>query len=254
VQTGCLHFFFYRVGGIKLQNTLYSLIELQEIDLKLDKVQQEKGDLPRIVDELKTKINDRQNQLAAQKEEIGKLKIEIKKLELELKTGKNQLEKYENQLYKVKTNKEYDAIANETDNVKKKIREIENKVLHSEENMEKLSSSNESIDKELVQLKKEFEENNAVLQEKISASAEEENLLRQERRIVADHLTSQQINSYERIRDAKKGMAVASCNGGVCSGCHSFIPPQTVVEIRGMKRMFHCESCGRILVWDKNEE
>ena len=237
-----------------MQNTLYSLIELQEIDLKLDKVQQEKGDLPRIVEELRNKISERQNQVVAQKEEFSKLKVEIKKFELELKTHKNQLEKYENQLYKVKTNKEYDAIANETDNVKKNIRELENKILHSQETMEKLSDSNETIEKELVQLKKEFDENNAVLQEKISASAEEENLLRQERSIVADHLTTQQLNSYERIRDAKKGMAVAYCNGGVCSGCYSFIPPQTVVEIRGMKRMFHCESCGRILIWDKNAE
>ena len=237
-----------------MENTLYSLIELQEIDLKLDKVQQEKGDLPRIVEELRNKINERQSQLVIQKEEIAKLKVEQKKSELELKSGKTQLEKYEAQLYKVKTNKEYDAIANETDNVKKKIKEAENKVFQAEENIERLSSSNESLDKELVQLKKEYDENNAVLQEKISGSAEEENLLRQERNIVENQLTAQQISSYARIRDAKKGMAVAYCNGGVCSGCYSFIPPQTVVEIRGMKRMFHCESCGRILVWDKNAE
>ena len=62
------------------------------------------------------------------------------------------------------------------------------------------------------------------------------------------------MNTYERIRVAKKGMAVAYCNGGVCSGCFSFIPPQKVVEIRNMKRLYHCESCGRILVWDKNIE
>jgi predicted nucleic acid-binding Zn-ribbon protein len=237
-----------------LQNTLYSLIELQEIDLKLDKVRQEKGDLPRIVEELQNKITSRQDQLAAQKEEISKSKIELKKLELELKASKTQLEKYESQLYKVKTNKEYDAIANETDNVKKKNREIDGRISQATEIIERLTASNEEIDKELVQLKKEFDENSAVLQEKISASAEEENLLRQEREIVENQLTSQQISSYQRIRDAKKGVAVAYCNGGVCSGCFSFIPPQTVVEIRSMKRMYHCESCGRILVWDKNAE
>jgi predicted nucleic acid-binding Zn-ribbon protein len=237
-----------------LENTLYSLIELQEIDLKLDKVQQEKGDLPRIVEELKNKIDERQNQLMVQKEEITRLKVEQKKSELELKSSKTQLDKYEAQLYKVKTNKEYDAIASETDNVKKKIKEAENKILHAAETIENLTVSDELLEKEVIQFKKDFDENNAVLQEKISASAEEENLLRQERNIVENRLTMQQISSYKRIREAKRGMAVACCNGGVCSGCHSFIPPQTVVEIRGMKRMFHCESCGRILVWDKNAE
>ena len=75
-----------------------------------------------------------------------------------------------------------------------------------------------------------------------------------EKEIVEKKLTNQQINSYHRIRSAKKGKAVASCNGGVCSGCFSFLPPQKVVEIRSMKKIYHCESCGRILVWDNNQE
>ena len=103
-------------------------------------------------------------------------------------------------------------------------------------------------------LKTDYDENNVALQEMISASSEEENLLKNEREIVEKKLTIQQINSYQLIRSAKKGMAVAHCNGGVCSGCFSFIPPQKVVEIRSMKRMYHCESCGRILVWDSNQE
>jgi len=78
--------------------------------------------------------------------------------------------------------------------------------------------------------------------------------LKQEREIVKKKLTPQQIDSYRRIRDAKRGVALAYCNGGVCSGCFSFIPPQKVVEIRSMKRLLQCESCGRILMWDKNQE
>ncbi len=37
-----------------MQKTLYSLIELQEIDLNLDKVEEERGDLPSIVEKIKT--------------------------------------------------------------------------------------------------------------------------------------------------------------------------------------------------------
>lgn len=237
-----------------MQDTLYSLIELQEIDLKLDKVAEERGDLPSIVEHLNENLEKNANLLNAQKEKIKQLKVDTNKLETELGSYKEQLKKYESQLYQVKTNKEYDAIANETENVKKKISEIEEKILEYAETTENLEKSNEEITSAISKLKAEYEEQNTELQNKISASAEEENLLIHEREIVKKKLTAQQISAYLRIREAKKGMAVAYCNNGVCSGCYSFIPPQKVVEIRNMKRLYNCESCGRILVWDNNQE
>jgi predicted nucleic acid-binding Zn-ribbon protein len=237
-----------------LQKTLYSLIELQEIDLKLDKVKEERGDLPSIVKTIKTTLDEKENLLEDQKELIIKLKVDSKTMETELESYKDQLKKYEAQLYQVKTNKEYDAIANETENVKKKINDLESNIIESVEKVESLTNSNKEIQSDIEKLTIDFDENNVALQEKISASSEEENLLKHERNIVEKKLTNQQINSYQRIRSAKKGVAVASCNGGVCSGCFSFIPPQKVVEIRSMKRMYHCESCGRILIWDNNQE
>jgi predicted nucleic acid-binding Zn-ribbon protein len=219
-----------------LQKVLYSLIDLQEIDLKLDKVKKERGDLPLIVERLQNALEEKEKLLTEQKELIVTLKVKTNTMETELDSLKEQLNKYEAQLYQVKTNKEYDAIANETEKV------------------ENLTKSNEEIQSELERLRTEYDENNTALQEKISASSEEENLLKHERKIVVKKLSNQQINNYQRIRSAKKGRAVASCNGGVCSGCFSFIPPQKVVEIRSMNKIFHCESCGRILTWDNNQE
>ena len=237
-----------------MESTLYSLIELQEIDEKLDKVREERGDLPELVENLQTTISEKEDQIKEQKAAIKDLTLENKNYELDLESSKAQLDKYQGQLYQVKTNKEYDAIAHETETIKKKIDELERIILEKEQTKENLSLSNDEIGKELVGLRKDFEENNSELQAKISSSSEEENILRQERSIAEKKLTSQQLNAYERIREAKKGMAVAYCNGGVCSGCFSFIPPQKVVEIRNMKKIYYCEACGRIMVWDKNIE
>lgn len=247
-----MHFFLFKCGGRELQNTLYSLIELQEIDLKLDKVKEERGDLPEIVEELDSRLNGNKKMVADQKEKVKHLKVETNTVETELKSLKVKLKKYEDQLYQVKTNKEYDAISNETEMVKSKIDEYEDQIINNTETIENLEKSNELLESEITKLENEFDENNNLLQEKINTSSEEENILIHEREIVAKKLTHQQISSYTRIRSAKRGMAVASCNGGVCSGCFSFIPPQRVVEIKSMKRLHQCESCGRILVWDQN--
>ena len=237
-----------------MQNTLYSLIELQEIDLKLDKVQEERGDLPSIVESLENRLDNIKTTLKDQKSRIKQLKVETNTMETELESLKVNLKKYEDQLYKVKTNKEYDAISNETENVKSKIAEYENKILDDSETIENLIKSNETLESDLSKIKIEYGDNKTLLQEKIGASSEEENILKHEREIVEKRLSSQQISSYRRIRTAKRGMAVASCNGGVCSGCFSFLPPQKVVEIKNMKQLYQCESCGRILVWDQNKE
>ena len=44
------------------------------------------------------------------------------------------------------------------------------------------------------------------------------------------------------------GKAVVTISRGACTGCHNVVPPQRQIEIRGSKRLFTCESCGRLLI------
>jgi len=248
-----VHFFIF--GWRKrLQKTLNALIELQEIDLKLDRLNEERGDLPEIVNTLKQKIEKNEEALKEQKETIKKLKAEEKKIELDMESTRSLLKKYEEQLYQVKTNKEYDAIANETETTKNSINESENRLLEITDSVEKLEASISELKKNKQSIQKELNESNEDLQAKKNESSEEENILVQEKNIVRQNLTKQYLSTYERIRGAKKGIAVAHCNGGICSGCFSFIPPQKVVEIKNMKKIYTCEYCGRIMTWNQNEE
>ena len=105
-----MHFFIF-IWRVRLQKTLNALIELQEIDLKLDRLNDERGDLPDIVNNLKQKINDDEKKLSDHENELKELKVEENKIELELESLRSQLKKYDEKLYQVKTNKEYDAIA-----------------------------------------------------------------------------------------------------------------------------------------------
>jgi len=248
-----VHFFIF-IRRESLQKTLNALIELQEIDLKLDRLNEERGDLPEIVNNLKNKIENDEELLSNQANSLKELKKEEKKIELELASISTQLKKYEEQLYQVKTNKEYDAIANETETTKSTIDANENRLLEIAESIENLESSIGELKKTRQTTQKELKESNEDLQAKINESSEEENILTQEKSIARQSLTKQQLNTYNRIRGAKNGIAVAHCNGGICSGCFSFIPPQKVVEIKNKKSIFTCESCGRILVWNQNEE
>ena len=61
-----------------MENTLYSLIEMQEIDMKLDKVREERGDLPERVESLTNVISEKEKLIKVQKQEVKSLTVENK--------------------------------------------------------------------------------------------------------------------------------------------------------------------------------
>ena len=236
-----------------MQKTLYALIELQEIDNRLDELMEERGDLPMVVKELQQKLDDRTGELHNQQEELKNLKLRQRELELIIEESREKLGKYEEQLYQVKTNKEYDAITAETDAVKATLDESETELLSLEDRKKELEESIAAIESEVTKIQSELEENQAELEQAMNATAEEENLLKHEREIVVKKTSPEIIKTYELVREARGGQGIARVVNGVCGGCFSYIPPQKVVEIKKMKKIYTCEFCGRILVWDDTQ-
>ncbi|MCL6553303.1 MAG: hypothetical protein K6W08_09310 [Firmicutes bacterium] len=54
---------------------------------------------------------------------------------------------------------------------------------------------------------------------------------------------------YERLRQAKGGVAVALVREGVCEGCHVTVPERLVVRLQDDPELLAaCDGCGRLLV------
>lgn len=224
------------------------LFQLQLVDDQLDKLEELRGDLPRMVNSLESQINELKNDIktktAEQQESIDKRahnEEEIEKL-------KESQKKFKAQLYQVRNNKEYDALTKEID--------------HSEEQISKLTTENdaladlsktltnqvEEVQPKLEELEKELTERQADLEEIIKANKKEETQLLEKRKKIETQVTKPDISLYTRIRKAKRGKAVATVKRSACSGCHNIIPSQRQLEIRRNVRIFTCEYCGRILI------
>jgi uncharacterized protein len=241
------------IGGlVKLQKILYGLIELQEVDRRLDELKEERGDLPLIVEELNKKLAEKRSQLEHDQSSLKTYKLRQRELELKINESKVRMEKYEEQLYQVKTNREYDAITLETETVKKQLDEEQAELQTLKENIQGLEAKISETEVEVEKLEGELEENNIELQVKLNETSEEENLLKQEREIIISKTSPHIVKQYEMVRRARSGQGIAKVEGNTCGGCYSFIPPQKIVEVKKMKEIFTCEFCGRILVWDES--
>ena len=237
-----------------MKKVVKNLIELQEYDNRLRTLTLRKGDLPAIIEDLSEDLNHKKEVSVEYEEKTNKLQSDRRMFEKEAEASKLQLKKYEDQLYKVQNNKEYDAISLEIDTKKVEIENLENKIIQTLEDEEELKKEIEVLSEEVSRLDEQLQENQKELTEIDVQTREEEERLIKERNSVAETIDKRFLSQYERIRKAKDGLAVAPVSRGSCGGCFSTLPPQRIVEVREMDRLFTCEYCGRIMVWNGEAE
>ncbi|MBU0475665.1 MAG: hypothetical protein KKF62_16065 [Bacteroidetes bacterium] len=229
-------------------NRLVTLFSLQIVDDELDELEELRGDLPLRVNGLNAKIKEIQDQIDEKENSRTESLEKRKENEEEIERLTSNLKKFKAQLYKVRNNKEYDALTKEID--------------HSESEIERLTSENEEFELKGEKLKNEIaeltpgvDENSIVLEENqvelkkiIKENVIQETILREKREKIAEQVKKPDYNVYMKIRKALKGKAIVTINRSACSGCHNIVPSQRQIELRQNRRLFTCESCGRILV------
>lgn len=229
-------------------NRLKTLYELQIIDDQLDELEELRGDLPNMVNELNDRIESLKNQinqkLLEQKSSTDKIMVN----EDEIEKLKDTQKKFKAQLFQVRNNKEYDALTKEIDHNDELIArlEAENKAL--EDLAQKMKIEAADIEPQLEALNSELKVKETELREIIKVNEKEEAKLRAKRSEVEAQTKKPDYAVYMRIRKAKNGMAVATIKRTACSGCHNVVPPQRQLEIRQNRRLYNCEYCGRILI------
>lgn len=234
-----------------LENRLRSLYLLQLVDLSLDELQEMKGDLPQIVDDLSENVK---NKLTNKKEleDILKKTIVIRdKTDTDILFLKEKIEKYKTQQFQVKTNKQYDMLAREIDLSQEKITKLqrdmeilEGNAVNAKEDIEKLLPELETLQVELADRKKELA---AVNKE----HEDEELKLQHQREKIVSKISKTDYQMYSRIRKAEDGRAIVAVQRKSCGGCFNRVTPQRVLELRKNAAIIACERCGRILVSDE---
>ncbi len=232
-----------------MHKILETLIDLQDIDSRLQKVEEEKGDLPQRVQQFAAEVEQTRETLSQKTEQKKENVHEKSNLDNEVELIKEKLKKYKVQLYQVKTNKEYDAITVEIETSQEAIDEKGYRSLELEEAIEEQNAAIAELQSQLEEQEKNLKVLQADLDSKLEKTREHEADLKEKRHEVQSRLPRPIYSTYERIRLGRSGVAVAMLQDGACSECSSRVPPQRGLEIRMMNRINTCEVCGRILVW-----
>ena len=232
--------------------SMEKLIELQGIDTKLRDLNDLLGDLPSKVDELNQQEESIKNSLVENKERMKELEVESHKGEVRIAEINDKVNKLKDQLFLVTNNKQYDALMHEMDHMKEERTTIETETFSFLEEKETLTESVETMESELGSLSNDLTVRREKLESAISDSAEEKSILEQQRSEQVNGIDLNTVSIYNRVFEARDGLAVVNLSGNGCGGCGAHIPMQKVTEVRANTGIHHCDVCGRFLYSENN--
>lgn len=239
-----------------MKNDLMKLLKAQKIDLEIDQLNKYKEDYPLEKENLKKEIDDLKNSLEDIKAVILEKEKNRRNVENEIEAERETLSFKEKRLIETKTNKEYTAVQHEIELARERIDSLETEDLELMTELDTLGPKKEEIDNNL----KEIEKNNTSkineIQKKFESIESDVKKRELKRKKALKDINDRALSAYNRLRKGRSNLAVSTVDPvkHFCRGCFKQLPPQKVLEIRRSNKVIFCENCGRILVWDFENE
>jgi hypothetical protein len=226
---------------------------LGDIDYRIQKIEELKGDLPEKVESQKQLIVELNLENEKNDNKISEIDHDIKDSQYVLDDTNEKLNKYKNQLYLVTTNKEYDALLTEIDHSKDLLNKTQKKFDLIIDLKEKLTEALKSNKIKLEETNTNLIECESELKDTLKESKDEYLSLGKKRESLEVKIETRFLSLYNRMRKGRRGMGIISVHKNACGSCYNVLPPQTVIEIRKAENIMTCHTCGIILFWENED-
>jgi uncharacterized protein len=231
----------------KLEEQIKLLVELQELDTHILKLDATLESIPEAIKRMEDDFKQESNTMKALEDGVKALQLKRKEREGDLEAKEVNIKKYQTQMYQAKTNKEYTAFQGEIDRIK-----ADNSII--EEDILKIFDAIDVENKKIVKEKEVLKEKEAALgseKKKLSDEADrvkkELEILIAQRKGLTAKVEKTVLLKYERVLKSKDGLAVVPVVNDSCQGCFRVMPPQVINEIKMNKDLIFCDNCTRIL-------
>ncbi len=226
-----------------------NVIELQQVDLKIEELTKQIDSLPGQIQTLHSRLDEYIHAQEDRKKRLAANQLARKELDGDIKVIQEKIAKHKDQLYQVKTNDQFRAMTKEIEGEEAKVRSIEDEIL------EKMLEA-EEIQKQVQEAATRLESQRTLVAAEIARLESEQKADDQERRGLQARRSEIQVSLsestrslYDRIRPARRGIAVAEVREGLCTACNVLLRPQIYNEVRTNEILLTCENCGRIIYY-----
>jgi predicted nucleic acid-binding Zn-ribbon protein len=231
---------------------LQHLLVLQDRDSRCDSIQHQIDAIPGRISGEEENIRRAGARLKEMEDELLQLEVRRKDLEGEVEQAEAAIIKYKTQQMQVKKNEEYTALEHEIEGLQQKISDLEDVELQILEEMdlkqEQLAQARESIGSEIDTLNAHI---SRLRQNYKSCTGELEDA-RKQVKDCEEGIDAVFLDQYRYVKSqVKRPPVVVPLEEGKCQGCHLKVSGEVDSAARKGTELVRCDSCGRILYFDR---
>lgn len=237
-----------------MREKLMVLEDLQELDLKSDGSQARIQDALSEIEALDGRLLDVRSAVEAKTSEIEATEAERQTLEENLATETANITRSEANLKGITTQKEYQAVNKEIASAKKLITELEEQILQKITLCDELRAELSAMEEDLTALDQNLGIQKAEIRKRIES---EEAAVASDAKLRAERIKlipPGMFKRYQKLREGRKGIAVAEARAGGCLGCNMQLPPQMYNNLFRGEELITCPHCQRILVLKQEQQ
>jgi len=233
---------------------LKELKRLQDVDVKIITMQDERQRLPEELSQEAQALEDCKLFLAQIEGELKDMQVLHKEKEVALQAKEENIKKLQGQLYQVKKNDEYRALENEIASNKADNSIVEEEILKLLDDLDEKKNEVQLKKQDVEEAENKLKAKEIEVKERISQLDSEIETFSQERSKIAALIDKEVVVVYDRIIQSKKAqLALVSVKDSACQGCFMHVRSQLVNEARLGKNLTFCEHCARILYVDDEQ-
>jgi predicted nucleic acid-binding Zn-ribbon protein len=230
-----------------LNEEIKQLTELQIIDLRIAKLNEEivAGDAG--IEALGNALAERKAALAKLEEKIEAAEARNRELEEQGASELTRIKERQAKMMQVQNNREYQSLLKEIEDAKKAMKARDEEIVGLMETIEAARAEIAGLTEQGKAAEKQMAaETKKVASQAVGLSSRRAEI-EKERESRIKGLSAGLLKKYNRLRERRNGRAVVGVVNGVCQGCFMNIPPQQYNDLMRGDKMLFCPTCQRII-------
>ncbi len=231
---------------------LQKLLILQDRDSRCDTIQRQLEAIPGEISGEEASIKALQAEVEAAGQTIRQLEARRMDLEGEVEQAEAAIVKYKTQQMQVKKNEEYTALEHEIRSQQAKVSDLEDSELLLMEEIDRKRLAQESLRESNASQQKTLEAHIERLKQNYESFAGELQEAKDAVKACEAELSGEVLQQYRYVKgQVKRPPVVVQLDDGRCQGCHLKVSGEVESEARRGDQLVRCDSCGRILYFQR---
>jgi predicted nucleic acid-binding Zn-ribbon protein len=235
---------------VALNSDVQKLWELQQVLTQLGEREKQMSVKPESFATVDSEYQTANGEVERLNGSIETLSKERRRVEGELSDQQELLKKYQGQLMQVKNQQQYAAAWKEIDATRKHVKELEEATLKQMTEIDGLQKQVDDRRDGHGELKGRYDEAYEAWQHSLGDLRGESEQLKKRAADIEKTIPARLLQEFRTIFKNRQNMGVAQVINDSCTGCRTRIRPQVMQQLKRGEMVF-CETCRRILYWEK---